>query len=221
MIHRLTRIARAVAVTALLLPAAVACGAGDTADDTAVPPASTVPRAADAPGETAENPSPPAESESAAAFDPEALPVSDVPLGDFPYLSIPEGFENTNTEIPIAPFGRVPFWTGDHLEWVEGKVYQSPIYEEAGGTFFRQHLLAEVDAAVTGLGGVLVTDSEIPSAVTDTIPGDIRVEYVDGFGDIYNDPVQTYVIRRADRLIWIHLCANSAGGSWMIAESMT
>lgn len=217
-IHRLTLTARAVAVTALLLPAAAACGAQETVDDAASPTLAAT-QTADVPEESPRS-SPPAASQGPAAFDPEAIPVSEAPLGDFPYLEIPEGFENPNTEIPVVSSDSVPFWTGEDLEWVEGKIYQSPIYEEEGGTFSRPELLAAVESAVSGLGGVQITDSQIPGAVIDTIPRDISVDYVDGYGDVYNDPVQTYVIRRADRLIWVHLCASSAGGSWMIAESM-
>lgn len=224
MIHRLALTARAVAVVALLLPAAAACGTGDPADDVAAssaPAASSPPSVArDAESPEADTGSPsPAAAESPAAFDPEALPVSDAPLGEFPYLAIPEGFENTNTEIPVSVSDSVPFWTGDHLEWVEGRVYQSPIFGEGSGEFSRPNLLAAVGAAVDELGGVLIADSQIPSALVETIPDDLAVDYVDGFGDIYNDPVQTYVIRRADGMIWIHLCSNSAGAGWMIAES--
>ncbi|WP_306369009.1 hypothetical protein [Nocardiopsis sp. CC223A] len=222
-LHRLTLTVRAAAVAALLLPAAVACGTGDAADDTAAsaPAASSPPgvaRDTGTPEEIAES-SPPAAPEGMSAFDPEAIPVSDVPLGEFPYLEIPEGFENTNTEIPISVSDSVPFWTGDDLEWVEGKVYQSPIFGEGSGEFSRPNLLVAVESAVDELGGVLVADSPIPGTLVETIPDDLRVDYVDGFGDIYNDPVQTYVIRRADSMIWIHLCSNSAGAGWMIAES--
>ncbi|MFE0643501.1 hypothetical protein ACFW2Y_18095 [Streptomyces sp. NPDC058877] len=222
--HRLTRATRALAVTALLVPAAVACGGTDGADAPAAPSATTAPaapadgRGTDPPQEST-TPSAPTATESSTPFDPESVPVSDAPLGDFPYFSVPEGFENSETPSPIVPSGRVPFWTGDGLEWVEGKVYRSSIQAAGGKEFSAPELLAAVESAVTGSGGVRLTDSRIPADVTDSIPRDVRVEYVDGFGDIYNNPVRTYVIRRPDRLIWIHLCSDSAGAGWLMAET--
>ncbi|MEU9707853.1 hypothetical protein AB0E21_04440 [Streptomyces sp. NPDC047967] len=217
--HRFALTARAVAAAALLLPAAVACGGQDTADDAPASAAPAVSQSADVPRESPGT-SPTGASPSPAAFDPEAIPVSEVPWGEFPHLALPEGFENPEAEIPVVPSDSVPFWTGDRLEWVVGKVHQSPIYARDGRTFSRSELVAAVESAVTELGGLRVTDSRIPGAVIDTIPHDVSVDYVDGLGDIHNNPVQTYVVRGTDRLLWVHVCANSAGGSWMIAESM-
>jgi outer membrane protein OmpA-like peptidoglycan-associated protein len=42
---------------------------------------------------------------------------------------------------------------------------------------------------------------------------------VGGIGDIYNEPADTYVIHRADRNIWIHVCSGGAGGGLLIAET--
>ncbi|MFE0700753.1 hypothetical protein [Streptomyces sp. NPDC058872] len=223
-VHRLTRATRALAVTALLLPAAVACGGTDGADASAAPSPTTASAApADGrdtnPPEESPGSSAPTATEGATPFDPESVPVSDAPLGDFPYFSIPEGFENSETPSPVVPRGRVPFWTGDGLEWVEGKIYRSSIQAQGGKEFSAPELRAAVASAVTGSGGVRLTDSRIPADVTESIPRDVRVEYVDGFGDIYNNPVSTYVIRRSDRLIWIHLCSDSAGAGWLVAET--
>ncbi|WP_327373102.1 hypothetical protein OG393_03695 [Streptomyces sp. NBC_01216] len=219
-IERFTRTARTVAVITLLLPLGAACGGGDTADHASASPTSTAARSSALSEEDPGSPSPDA-SAGTSAFDPAAVPLSEAPLGDFPYLTIPEGFENPNAPIPVVPHGRVPFWTGDRLEWVEGRVHQSPVYARNGREFSGPELTAAVGSAVTALGGVRVTDSPMPGEIRDSIPREVRVDYAEGFGDMYNNPVSTYVIRRADRLIWIHLCADSAGASWLIAESTT
>ncbi|WP_395293550.1 hypothetical protein ACF9IK_08030 [Kitasatospora hibisci] len=145
--------------------------------------------------------------------------MSEAPLGDFPYLRIPAGFRDPNPAIPVAPAGRVPFWTGDRLQWVEGKVYQATVHADSGREFSAAELAGAVEKAVAELGGVPVTHSPIPGDVASSIDEDTSVKFVAGLGDIYNSPAHTYVVRRVDRLIWIHLCADSASAGWMIAES--
>ena len=45
------------------------------------------------------------------------------------------------------------------------------------------------------------------------------MNYVAGFGDIYNQAVVTYVVKTSEQVLWIHLCATSASASWMIVEA--
>ena len=40
-----------------------------------------------------------------------------------------------------------------------------------------------------------------------------------GIGDIYNGPSQTWVIRQADRTVWVHLYVGSAQGSMAVVEA--
>jgi hypothetical protein len=156
-----------------------------------------------------------------AVFDPASVPVSDAPPGEFPYLAIPEGYENPNRAKPILADAHAPFWTGDQLLWVEGTVYQSLIHSVRGREFSRMELQGFIEDTVTELGGVRVTDSQIPTDVVYAIDEEITSEYNAGLGDVYNDRVKTYVIRTAASTIWIHFSSSSASAGWIIAETDT
>jgi len=57
-----------------------------------------------------------AETAQTQAFDLNKIPLSTATLGDFPYIALPDGYIYQNTE--QRNFERVPFWTGQQLEWV-------------------------------------------------------------------------------------------------------
>lgn len=44
-------------------------------------------------------------------------------------------------------------------------------------------------------------------------------EWVNGIGDVYNDPASVYIIRRNDKNIRIRFCISSFSGGWVIAET--
>jgi len=159
----------------------------------------------------------PGEDES--RFDPASVPVSTAALGAFPYFSLPSGYTPLSTPDPVKDLDRVPFWTGDRMEWVEGRVYQSSIAAEDGKAFSQFEVQKNIGRLVESVGGVQVTYSRIPQEVLAELEDSYTVAYVDGKGDIYNERVQTYLIRRDDRNIWVHLCVDSMGGGWIIAET--
>lgn len=163
----------------------------------------------------------PSEEPSAeeAEFDLESVPVADALTGDFPYFDIPDGYANPNRDIPIDDYGRIPFWTGKDLHWVEGTTYQSIIHAADGENFSSIELKKLVDDAITEAGGVQIADSKIPADILADIDDETRRAYVAGWGDIYNEPTITYVVRTADSLVWIHLCSDSASAGWLIVEA--
>lgn len=214
--HRVMTRATRAAVALLATATLTSCGVGQAGDGApAAQPSATTVAAPSSTGD-AGTPSAPAPSER---FDLASIPISTEPLGAFPYFQIPDGFENPNEPKPVAESDRVPFWTGDQLYWVEGKIYQSLIHAAPGTEFSRPNLETAVGNAMSAAGAVRVTKSKIPSLVTETIPEDVTLDYLDGLGDIYNEQVSTYVLRRADKTIWIHVCATTASASWMIAET--
>ncbi|MBB1060033.1 OmpA family protein [Lysobacter spongiae] len=205
---------------ALATLALTACGGADRPDDAE---ASTGPdRMAAARADDAAPADTDADGGAAAAqagFDVESVPVSDAPLGEFPYFNLPAGYGNPNSPKPILDLDRVPFWTGDRLEWVEGRAFQSLIRAERGKNFSQFELKKNIEHLITSVGGVKVTDSRIPQSALDTLDDSYEVAYSAGHGDIYNNPVQTYLVRRADRNIWVHVCSDTASAGWIIVES--
>lgn len=153
-----------------------------------------------------------------AAFDIGTLPVSDAALGAFPYLGIPPGYKVDGEE--RSDFDRVPFWTGDRVEWIEGKVYSTRVLADTGKKFSPIEFQRNVEAMVKQAGGQEIANGKIPRELTKEIGDDpSSTEYVDGLGDIYNYPTQTFVIHRADRDIWVHLCGYTHSAGLLVAET--
>lgn len=202
----------AFAASALALLLATACNRPDTSGHDESTPASA------AGSESASTTTPAAAAATSHAFDVSSLPVSDAPLGEFPYLGLPDGYQARN---PITgKFERVPFWTGDRLEWIEGRVYGAGIAPAQGHEYSQLELARNLQALVEQLGGRHVGSGRIPQqAIDEILKSTIAVDHVDGLGDIYNEAVDTYVIHRADRDIWIQLTRSGHAGGWLIAES--
>jgi outer membrane protein OmpA-like peptidoglycan-associated protein len=155
------------------------------------------------------------------AFDPASLPVSTAPLGDFPYISLPSGYVTPRTP-DVIDFDQVPFWTGDHLQPVEGRIWSGYINTVEGKQFSALELERNIEAVVSSLGGKKIFDGKIPKDATDKIgewPHNVAQKYNDGLGSIYNEASQVFVIHRADRDIWIHLNSSEFSGGMLIAET--
>lgn len=164
---------------------------------------------------------PPVQAAPGKAFDASSLPVSSVPLGAFPYIALPDGYVTATTP-DVADFDQVPFWTGDHLEVVEGKVWSAHIDASQGKTFSDLELERNIESLVSSLGGRKIFDGRIQEEAGQKIkewPRDFALKYNSGLGDVWNNPTQVFVVRRADRNIWIHLCSYQFGGGLLIAET--
>ena len=216
--HDLSRPLR-IALLAVLLPAALAaCGDrnadgtdGATPDTPSADGADAAPEGAPAPAPEAPKPAEPQ------GFEIASVPVSEAALGDFPYFTLPTGYRHPNRPIPVRDFDRVAVWTGDRLEWVEGRVFESLVHAERGKGWSRLEVVRNIDHQIAQAGGVKVTDSKPPKEIIDT--WDEEQAYSQGRGDIYNDKVATWLVRRPDRNIWLHFVGNTASGSWMVIES--
>ena len=203
-----------IAVAVTLLAGLASCGksSDETPNSGGPQPSSEAP-----PPASSSTPTPtPTEAEE---FDLTTIPVADPLPGDFPYFSIPDGYTNLNSEIPIDDYGKVPFWTGKDLQWVEGMVYQGAIDAEEGENFSVVELKKLIDDMIVEAGGVKIADSEMSQQAIADIDDDTIQSYLDGFGDIWNDTVLTYVIKTPDRTVWVHLCSSSAMANWMIVEA--
>lgn len=170
---------------------------------------------------TGGRPAAPAAAPATAAFDLSRIPVSTAALGAFPYFSLPDGYGYETHNNP-KDYDHFPFWVGDHFQWEEGKVFYNNIGVKSGKNFSAFELKKNLENLITSVGGVKVFEGKIPSDTTSVLshrPDDITVDYVDGLGDIYNDPASVYVIRRTDRTIWVHLCVSSLSAGMVVLET--
>lgn len=164
-------------------------------------------------------PAPAAEATTASnTFDIEKLPVSTATLGEFPYIGLPDGYQALGPE--TNPFARVPFWTGDRLEWVEGQVYGARIEAKDGYSFSHLEVSRNLQALVESLGGRQVFSGKIPyEGREDMRASNVLVDHRFALGDIHDYPVDIYVIRRSDRNIWLHTTRSGDQASLLIAET--
>ncbi|WP_151775956.1 OmpA family protein, partial [Acinetobacter colistiniresistens] len=168
--------------------------------------------------ETAETSATTTEHQSAEAqtqantFSLNQIPISNIELGDFPFIQLPKGyyFAHQATE----NFAQMEFWVGDRLEKVEGQLFNGRIdAEENNKQASFLELQRNLEAVITRLGGKKITDSKIPAELATQLSEKYGVSYVEGLGDIYNNPTQSYVIHQNHRDIWFQITqsGNSAG----------
>src|SRR5690606_13212285 len=189
--------------------------------------------AADAtPDATAEQPAAPAAdaqatpaAPTAAAFDISAIPVSDKPLPEWPYVVLPAGYAYDDAD-DIAgsskDLARVAVWTGGQLLWVEGRVFDDGIDNIEDKTYSRFELRKNLQQAIEALGGVRVAERSFDEATykaNEKALDDFRQEF-DAIRDAYwyDADADTWVIRRADKAIWVVLTSGNERGGLMVAE---
>ena len=189
-------------------------------EEASVEPAVEVESAAPAPAQPASLPPPPGVPTEAKPFDIASIPVTDKPLGEWPYLVVPAGYEWRDAK--TMDLSRVPFWTGQALEFVEGKVFLGAIRESGEKTFSRFEVLKRADEALAALGATKVTTSGIPEVIYEKdMPENFGSEFYVGAGGYQSSEqeLSTYVIRHADRTVWFKVFANTNTGSILIAET--
>ncbi len=167
-----------------------------------------------------------AASAPASAFNLDSLPISTVPLGKFPYISLPENYKSLGLDKDsVQNFARFPFWVGDKEHWVEGKIYSTPFSYYEGKEMKLEHYSSlevqkNLESVVTQLGGTKVFEGKIPASAIDSWMEGVRAN-VKGIIDITYDkasPIFTYVVRRNDGNIWISYIAKSTSGYLVIAQ---
>ena len=78
-------------------------------------------------------------------------------------------------------------------------------------------VIRNLDHQVRQAGGVKVTESKLPQEAVEA--WDAEQEYSQGRGDIYNAQVNTWLVRKPDRNIWLHFVGDTAAGAMMVIES--
>lgn len=213
--------------TVMTLCVAMAMLAGCKAKDTPVAEATPAPAAAPAPVEAppaatqapSVTPAPPAPT----AFDINTIAVSDTPLGEWPYLVLPAGYKfSGNLADQTKDLARVPVWTGGQLLWAEGKTFEAELRAGEGKTYSRFELLKGIDQALTALGAVTLTQRSYDETVFEANKaelGPFRSEF-DDIDDAYwyDKDARTYLIRRADKAIWVVVYADNYNGAVLVAE---
>lgn len=156
--------------------------------------------------------------EASAGFDIEDVPVSQKPLGAFPYVSLPAGYSSQGYDTETKEFARFPFWVDGKARWVEGRFYLATFSSERGKDYSQYEVARNFAAMVEQMGGVKVSEGRIP---TETVKGwgeEITQGFIAGLGDVYSQPATTYLVRRNDGNIWIHFVSTTAMGHYVVGQ---
>lgn len=189
------------------------------AASTAAPITSEAPVAAEAPV-----PAPAAPT--AVAFDINAIPASDKPLGDWPYVTLPTGYAFDHVDeaaMRTKDLARVPVWTGGQLLWVEGKVFTDEIDNVDGKTYSQFEVRKNLRQAIEALGGVRLAERSFDEALRKDNEKPLR-DFVGEFSEMYypylpDQDAETYLVRGADKAVWIVFHSGNDDGSLMVAEA--
>ncbi|QDH71583.1 OmpA family protein [Marilutibacter alkalisoli] len=162
------------------------------------------------------------ESDEPKAFDITTIPVSDAPLGEFPYFQLPEGYHTTEKLSSTIEVGQFPFWVGEFFIGVEGRIHQANIRGNEGKAFSALEVEQAIRNAITSAGGVEIANMVIPRSRTqDVLTRSFTQEFSNGLC-WPKEPVRTYVVHRTDKDIWVHACTyGGIGAAWVIAETAT
>ena len=185
------------------------------ATQTEAPPVETSPAATEAP----------AAKPAVVAFDIDKIPVSDKPLPAWPYIALPAGYhyhEADDLAGQSKDLARVPVWTGGQLLWVEGKTFSDAIRSDEGKTYSKFEVRKNLQQAIEALGGVRLAERSFDETVWDANEKDLE-DFRQEFDRMqnaywYDKDVDTYVIRRADKAIWIVTQTDTGSGAIMVAE---
>ena len=143
--------------------------------------------------------------------------VTNAPLEPFPFLTWPADFKPQNQPV-LRGLGHFQFWTGSSLHDVEGRTFLVTLI--GAGNDFNEYLIKKtVQGHLAKSGATKITASRIPRAVIESIPLTDRQSIGAGLGDPYNDPVETWLIQRPDRQIWVQYTDNSAQASLAVVET--
>ena len=105
------------------------------------------------------------------------------------------------------------------VQIVEGKVYMARSGTPDEKTYSRLEFERGLQKAVEAAGGVRVASSEPTSEAIDEIPETIRQDMRLGMGPMHGNPFTSYVIRRADRTIWLQVVSDSHNSAWAVVEA--
>ena len=153
-------------------------------------------------------------------IDVDRLPVTDAQLQDFPFLSWPTEYQPQNTPVS-QEVGHFYFWDGHEEREVEGRTFLVTLDKASSGTFNEYLIKKTVHDQLKAEGAVMIESAKIPREILLAIPEVDRQSLSAGMGDPYNDPLETWVIKRPRHMIWIQYSDNSAQASLAVVASPT
>lgn len=196
-------------------------------DVSSTPPPATAP--ADAADETVD--APPADGivdrdgkpVAVVDFDITSVPASTQALGALPFFGLPAGYEPIN-KAHLREWARFPVRLDGGIHWVEGRSWSAQIgtSSSSGKTFSGLELQRNLDNLITAAGGRKVFEGPLQRAIY--YGPQLEDEIGGGFIEVVNReqdaPTTVYVIRQAERTIWLQLSTDSSSAGLLVMETI-
>jgi len=155
-------------------------------------------------------------------FDIDSVPVSAQALGSLPFFSLPSGYAPANRPMQRA-YARFPFHLGDGLHWVEGSTWSARIGVDSSGARDKEYSTLELqrnlEAVLGQAGAKRVYEGPLRR---DFYYGELQSEIGGGFIDAVNlddkRPTQVFVIRQADRNVWVQVSYGPYDAGLVVVE---
>ena len=153
----------------------------------------------------------PAPAQAATAFDINSVPVSDKPVGAFPYFQLPGGYVFLDPNSyrgtgQTKDYDKEYFYVHGSYWPVEGKTYKAQIRVDEKAKdkqFSKLELQKSFDDIIAQMGGVMLNNGDkLKEGEDKKLEPDA---YTNGYQhSCHNyDDVHTYVIRQANEVIWV------------------
>lgn len=153
-------------------------------------------------------------------FDINSIAISDKELGEFPFFSLPKDVEEQNKPIKRS-FDMLFFPINGVMTQLEGKIWKSNVVKAKGSqeNWSLTYFLKSYDDIITSVGGVKIFEGKVSREELDRVKEQATYFGEEGSIDYWNDPVKTYLIRKANGDdIYIQISGNNSMGELQILQ---
>ena len=157
-------------------------------------------------------------------FDIGTVPITDAALGDLPVLAMPAGYGPVNRPAERA-FARFPFRLGDGVHWVEGASWNSLIGvvrdQQRDKQFSALELRRNLEAVLAQAGAHKVFEGPLQRDIYygPQLEEEIGSGFIEGVNLDAGMPTTVYVIRQADRTVWVQLSIGSSRAAMVVVDA--
>ena len=156
------------------------------------------------------------------AFDIDPVPVTDVALGELPFISLPDGY-NTINDGKVYAFARFPFRMGEGLHWVEGRAWVGRLGVERRGDkqYSALELRRNLEAVLEQAGATQVFEGALRNDLYyGTLEDEIGQGFIGGVNIDGDTPTTVHVIRQQGRTVWVQLSIGSRQAGMVVVEAV-
>ncbi|WP_294997022.1 OmpA family protein [uncultured Stenotrophomonas sp.] len=158
-------------------------------------------------------------------FDTSSVPLSDTALGALPFFSLPQGYAAQNAPNARA-WARFPFRMGEGVHWVEGPSWSARIVTDSktapDKAFSALEVQRNFDGVITAAGGRKVFEGKLLRDIYygPQLEGEIGGGFIDAVNGEQEAPTTVYVLRQANRSVWVQLAVDSNGAGLVVVDEV-